>query len=211
MSLTRKIARPLLGAAFVAEGIGRLRHSGEAGDKLESSLQELESMVPQAEQVTGNPQRTAQVLGGVEVAAGAALAIGRFPRTAACVLSGVQLVNTYVEYRGAQLDDVGDLQSQRATLLKNLAILGGLKIASVDLAGRPSLSWRAEHLAKDMKKNGTAFRDKTIKWAEDLGDDAVKSAKAFERDASKTFKRAERDAKRSIKQATREAEKKVDS
>lgn len=208
MSLIRKVARPLLGASFVANGVDRLRNTEEAAEKLEPTLEEIGSLIPQAEPLTSNPKRTAQVLGGVEVAAGLALALGRFPRLAAVSLCGVHKFNTYTDYRVAKLDDVSDLSAQRTTLLKNISILGGLCLAAVDLDGKPSLAWRAEHIAKQSKKKGTKFRDKTIKWAENLGDDAVKTAKALEKDAKKNFSRAEKDAKKAITRAVKTAEKK---
>lgn len=208
MSLIRKVARPLLGASFVAHGVDRLRNTEEAAEKLEPALQEIGALLPQAEALVSDPKRTAQVLGGVEVAAGLALAAGRFPRLAALTLCGVHTLNSYTEYRGAALDDVHDLSAQRTILLKNVSILGGLKLAAVDLDGKPSLAWRAEHIAKQSKKKGAKFRDKTIKWAEDLGDDAVKTAKSLEKEAKKNFARAEKDAKKAITKAAKTAEKK---
>ncbi|GAA1171135.1 MULTISPECIES: DoxX family protein [Nesterenkonia] len=210
MSLIRKVARPLLGAGFIADGIDRLRNTEEAAEKLEPTLEELSSLIPQAEIVTADPRRTAQVLGGVEVVAGVALAIGRFPRLAAFTLVGVHKVNSYVELRSAGLESVEDLTSQRDTLLKNLAILGGLGLAVADLDGKPSLGWRAEHLATRSRKKGAQFRDKTYQWAEDFGDDAVKTAKALERDAAKSFKRAEKEAVKAISAAAKEGKKKAE-
>lgn len=208
MSLIRKVARPLLGASFIADGVDRLRNTEEAAATLGPTLEEIGALVPQAEPLTSNPQRTTQVLGGVEVAAGLALAVGKFPRLAALTLCGVHKLNSYAEYRSAPLETEEDVAAQRTTLLKNVSILGGLGIAAVDLAGKPSLSWRAEHIAKQSKKKGAKFREKTLKWAEDMGDDAVKAAKSLEKDAKKDFARAEKEAKKAISQAAKTAEKK---
>lgn len=210
MSLFRKVARPLLGSSFIANGVDRLRNTEEAAEKLEPVLSEIGSVLPQAEAAASNPKRAAQVLGGVEVAAGLALALGKFPRLAAFSLLGVHKLNTYTEYRTAQLSSVEDLSSQRTTLLKNASILGGLTLAFVDLNGKPSLAWRAEHISKQSKKKGAKFRDKTLKWAEELGDDAAKAAKTLEKDAKKQFKRAERDAVRAVSKVARESKKKAE-
>lgn len=99
MSLIRKVARPLLGASFIADGVDRLRNTEEAAATLGPTLEEIGAFVPQAEPLTSNPQRTTQVLGGVEVAAGLALAVGKFPRLAALTLCGVHKLNAYAEYR----------------------------------------------------------------------------------------------------------------
>lgn len=210
MSLIRKVARPLLGAGFIADGIDRLRNTEQAAEKLEPTLEELGSLIPQAEIITADPRRTTQVLGGIEVVAGLALAVGRFPRLSALTLAGVHKVNSYVELRGAGLESVEDLTSQRDTLLKNLAILGGLSLAIADLDGKPSLGWRAEHMAKQSRKKGARFKDKTYQWAEEFGDDAVKTAKALERDASKSFKRAEKEAVKAISAAAKDGKKKAE-
>ena len=207
MTLIRKVARPLLGASFIAGGVDRLRRPDEASEHLQTTLDELASVLPQAEQVAANPKRTAQMLGGVQVGAGALLAIGRCPRLAALALCGVHKLNSYAEYRSATVETQEDVAAQRATLLKNVSILGGLGLAIADLAGKPSLGWRAENLSKRAQKKGTKFGEKTVKWAEELGDDAAETLKTFEKDAKKSFRRAESQAKRAVAQATKEAQK----
>ncbi|GFZ84139.1 DoxX family protein [Nesterenkonia alkaliphila] len=207
MTLIRKIARPLLGAHFIYGGVEALRNPDETAQELSPALDELASLVPQAEQLAAKPKLTAQVLGGVQVAAGAALAIGKFPRLAAFTLAGVHKLNSYAEFRAAPLENPGDEIAQRKTLLKNVSILGGLGLAIVDLAGKPSLSWRAEHLSKQAKKKSTRFGEKTAKWAEDLGDDATKTLKAWEKDAKKNFQKAEKQAKKAVRAAAAEGQK----
>jgi uncharacterized membrane protein YphA (DoxX/SURF4 family) len=143
MSLLRKIARPLLGASFIANGVDRLRNTDEASAKIESTLEEIGSLVPQAEPLVSNAKLTTQVLGGVELVAGVALATGRFPRASALLLTGVHKFDSYAEYRTAEIESDSDVTAQRKTLLKNVSILGGLWLAVVDLDGKPSLGWRA--------------------------------------------------------------------
>lgn len=207
MTLIRKVARPLLSASFIAGGVDRLRNAEEAGGQLQPTLEEIASVVPQAEVVASKPQLTAQVLGGVQVSAGALLAIGKFPRLAALTLCGVHKLNTYAEYRSAPLETEQDVTNQRVSLLKNVSLLGGLGIAVVDLAGKPSLAWRAEHLSKQAKKKGTKFGEKTMKRAEELGDDAAKAVRAYERDAKNAFQKAEKEAQKTAKAVARDAEK----
>ena len=207
MTLIRKVARPLLGASFIANGVERLRRPEEVGQELQPSLDEIASLVPQAESVASNPKLAAQVLGGVQVGAGALLAIGKFPRLAALALGGVHKFNTYAEFRSASVNTAQEVADQRKTLLKNVSILGGLSLAAVDSAGKPSLAWRAEHLAKRAQKKGANFGEKTTKWAEDLGDDAANTLKAFEKDAKKSFQQAEQQARKAAGKAAKEAQK----
>jgi uncharacterized membrane protein YphA (DoxX/SURF4 family) len=210
MTLIRKIARPLLGATFIYDGVEKLRKPDEAAEELSAALNDISGFVPQAEQLAAKPRLTAQVLGGVEVAAGVALALGKFPRAAAFTLSGAHKLNAYAEYRSADLQSPGDEVVQRKMLLKNISILGGLSLAMVDLNGRPSLAWRAEHVSKRAKKQGTRFGDNTRKWAEHLGDDASKTLSSWEKDAKKSFKKAEKQARKAVRSATAEAKKAKD-
>lgn len=207
MSLLRKFARPLLGASFIASGVDRLRNTDDASARIGSTLEEIGSFFPQAEPLVSNPKLTTQVLGGVEVVAGAALALGRFPRASALMLTGVHKFNSYAEYRNAEIENDSDVTAQRKTLLKNASVLGGLTLAMVDLDGKPSLSWRAEHLAKTTRKKGAKFGDKTFKWADDLGSDATKKVRDFEKNAKKNFQRAEKDALKAINNAAKGANK----
>ncbi|RJN33060.1 DoxX family protein [Nesterenkonia natronophila] len=210
MTLIRKIARPLLGATFIYDGVEKLRNPDEAAEELSPALNDISGFVSQAEQVAAKPRLTAQVLGGVEVAAGVALAVGKFPRIAALALCGAHKLNSYAEFRSADLQSPGDEVAQRKTLLKNISILGGLGFALVDLNGKPSLAWRAEHISKRAKKQGTRFGDNTRKWAEDLGDDASKTLSTWEKDAKKSFKKAEKQARKAVRSATAEAKKAKD-
>lgn len=210
MSLVRRISRPLLGAGFIAHGVDRLRSTDQAAENLEPTLEEIAALLPQAEPFLNDSKRVTRVLGGVEVVAGLALSIGRCPRTAALALVGVHKFTSYVQYRTASLDDVEDLTAQRSTLLKNLGILGGLGLAVADLDGRPSLSWRAEHISKQARKKGAKFTEKTIDRAEELGDDALKVARSLEKDAKKSFRQAEKKAKKTVSQAAKEARKQAE-
>ena len=207
MTLIRKVARPLLGASFIAGGVDRLRRPEEAGEELQPTLDEIASYIPQAESVTSNPKLAAQVLGGVQVGAGALLAIGKFPRLAALALCGTHKLSSYAEYRSAPVGSQDEVSAQRKNLLKNVSILGGLGLAAVDTAGRPSLAWRAEHISKNAQKKGARFGDRTKKWAENLGDDASSTLKAFENDAKKSFRKAEQQAKKAASQAVKQAQK----
>ena len=147
----------------------------------------------------------------MEVVAGVALAVGRFPRASALMLAGVHKFNSYAEYRNAEVENDADVTAQRSTLLKNASILGGLTLAMVDLEGKPSLSWRAEHLAKTTRKKGAKFGDKTFKWADGVGGDATKKIRSFEKNAKKNFQRAEKDALKAITNASKGADKGIKS
>ncbi|WP_258935037.1 DoxX family protein [Nesterenkonia pannonica] len=184
----------------------RLRNADEAAEQLKPVTEEVASIVPQAEAAAQNPKMANYVIAGVEIT-GTALAIGKFPRLSALALAKVHALEAYAEYRTASLETSDDVTAQRKSLVKNLGILGGLGLASVDLNGKPSLAWRAEHIAKSSKKKGARFGEKTVKRAEGLGADASKALKSLENDAKKQFKAAEKKASQTARSAAKKAEK----
>ena len=94
-----------------------------------------------------------RINGAVQMAAGALLALGRFPRLSALAMAG-----TLVPHAGrAPLSEAGeerDQVQQRIHFLKNLSMFGGLLIAAADTAGNPSLAWRTRHAAKTAAPGG---------------------------------------------------------
>ncbi len=57
-----------------------------------------------------------------------------------------------MEWRSADISSKEGRDARRKQLLKNVTLTGGVLLASVDTAGKPSLAWRAEHLAADARK-----------------------------------------------------------
>src|SRR5690348_8239639 len=85
--------------------------------------------------------------------------IPHLPLTTASVLAGISVLNTFVEWRSADISTKEGQLARRAQLLKNISLTGGVFLAAVDTAGKPSLAWRAEHLAMDAKKaTGKQFK-----------------------------------------------------
>lgn len=82
--------------------------------------------------------------------AGAMLAVGRAPRTAALALAGLTvplvLVNLPVGGRGLTAEEK---KERTARLVRALSFTGGAVIAGVDLEGRPGVSWRVQHARTD--------------------------------------------------------------
>lgn len=79
-------------------------------------------------------------------------------------------LNSYVEWRSADISTKEGRSARKAQLLKNISLTGGVLLASVDTAGQPSIAWRAEHLAADAKKvTGKQIKraDKAVRKAVD--------------------------------------------
>ena len=82
-----------------------------------------------------------QLNGAVQVAAGAMLALGVFPRLAALVLAGTLVPTTAAGHAFWAEEDPKVRAQQRVQFLKNTAMFGGLLLAAADHGGRPSVTW----------------------------------------------------------------------
>ncbi len=92
------------------------------------------------------------MIGGTQIGAGVCFALGKSARLAATLLAVISVLNGYVEWRSADISSKEARDARRKQLLKNVSLTGGVLLAAVDTAGKPSLAWRAGHLAADARK-----------------------------------------------------------
>ena len=140
VSISRRIARPLLASIFIAEGWDAIRNpNGKAKPVAPRSQPPIagQSVVPE------DSLSFVRVNGAVQVSGGVLLAIGKYPRLAALILMGSIAPTTYTGHRFWQETDDEIRGQQKIQLLKNLGLLGGLIYAVLDTEGAPSLGWRA--------------------------------------------------------------------
>src|SRR5512141_135786 len=149
MSFVRFLARPMLASSFVLAGMDKLKNADDTATQLSPLLRRAAESLP----FQTNEKVLARVIGGTQVGAGVCLALGKASRLAATVLAVISALNGYVEWRSADITSKAGRDARRKQLLKNISLTGGVLLASVDTNGRPSLAWRAEHLAADAKKN----------------------------------------------------------
>lgn len=149
MSFVRFLARPMLASSFVLAGMDKLKNADDTATQLSPLLRRAAESLP----FQTNEKVLARVIGGTQVGAGVLLALGKSARLAATVLAVISALNGYVEWRSADITSKEGRGARRKQLLKNVSLTGGVLLASVDTNGRPSLAWRAEHLAADAKKN----------------------------------------------------------
>jgi uncharacterized membrane protein YphA (DoxX/SURF4 family) len=145
MTISRRVARPLLSSMFIVGGWDSLRSPEGKVKKADPVAQAVASRVPALPQET---ETLIRINGGVMVGAGALLAIGKFPRLASLTLIGTILPTTYAGHRFWEETDEATRAQQRVHFIKNLGLLGGLILAAVDTEGAPSLSWRARRRAE---------------------------------------------------------------
>ena len=148
MSFVRNLARPMLASSFVAAGLDKLKNADDTAQQLSPLLKKAAASLP----FQTNERTLARVIGGTQVGAGVLFGLGKFSRLSATVLTVISLLNTFVEWRSADISTKAGREARRNQLLKNVSLSGGALLASVDTAGKPGLAWRAEHLAADAKK-----------------------------------------------------------
>lgn len=128
--LVRRIARPLLAATFVSEGINGFRDPApRVAQAQRAGLSDAASLVRAHAAVT--------TLGGL------ALATGRFPRLSAAVLAAALAPASAVRHPFWSENDKDVRRNQQLHFTKDLGLLGGLILAAVDLEGREALPKRA--------------------------------------------------------------------
>jgi putative oxidoreductase len=177
MALVRQLARSLLAATFVVDGVQTLRHPAER-------VADAEPVARQITKVTGLSYGTEQLVranAAAKVAGGVLLAAGKLPRTTSAVLAATLVPSTLSRNRFWETDDPSRAAEQRSRLLTDLAVLGGLLVSAMDTGGRPSLAWRARRAAKRARRSADdarhrltdaadALEDRVEDLAHDLGD-----------------------------------------
>jgi putative oxidoreductase len=138
MDLLRMVARPMLGSMFVVGGIDSLRAPDAKVPKAEPVVETIAHTVG----LSGETAMWVRGNGAVQVAAGIALALGKFPRVAALALAASLVPTTLAGHRFWEERDASARAAQRIHFLKNVSMLGGLLLAADDTGGRPSIPWR---------------------------------------------------------------------
>jgi putative oxidoreductase len=158
MTLVRLIARPMLSSMFIMGGINALKNPDQMAQRAKPVIDRLQPLLQRAtgpSPIDLDPKRVVQINALVDIGAGAALATGRWPRISALVLAVSLLPTTFGGHRYWEEDDGQSRSNQKVHFTKNLSILGGLLLASVDTEGRPSLAWQARRQASKAKKKAS--------------------------------------------------------
>ncbi|MDI9915473.1 DoxX family membrane protein [Rhodococcus sp. IEGM 1379] len=148
--LVRRIARPLLSTIFIVGGIDALRNPAQRAVKatplIDKSVETLPGAVTQ--KLPADPETLVKLNAVVQIGGGVLLASGKAPRVASLALAGSLIPTTLAGHDFWNESDPSIRAMQRTNFVKNLSLLGGLMIASVDTEGKPSLGWRGRRAAK---------------------------------------------------------------
>jgi uncharacterized membrane protein YphA (DoxX/SURF4 family) len=135
VSPIRRLARPLLAATFVAEGVGALRNPAPHVAMAEGAgLTEAETLV--------------KVNALTKVGGGALLAMNRLPRLSSLALAASLLPTALV--RNAFWSEPDRTQKAQKTqgFLTDMGLLGGLLVATADTGGRESVPHAAARISR---------------------------------------------------------------
>lgn len=155
MTVSRRIARPMLASMFLVGGVNALKNAPKLGAKASDVTERLAPLLQRA--VPGlslpeDPVTLVRINAAVQIGAGAALATGRAPRLASATLAASLVPTTVAGHRFWEEGDPTRKNEQRLQFFKNVSMLGGLLLAAVDTDGRPGVAWRARRAAKDVRR-----------------------------------------------------------
>jgi uncharacterized membrane protein YphA (DoxX/SURF4 family) len=151
--LIRRIARPLLSAVFIGQGIDSLRNPKPAAEAAAPTVDGLRALPdPVGSSIPSDPQTFAQINAAVQIGGGLLLATGKAPRIASAALAFTVLPANLGAHMFWSESDPQVKAQKRKDFLTDLSLLGGLIIASADTAGKPSLGWRGRRAAERLSE-----------------------------------------------------------
>jgi uncharacterized membrane protein YphA (DoxX/SURF4 family) len=146
--LIRRIARPMLSAAFISRGVDALRSPKPAADAARSTIEGLSKLPdPVGANVPTNAETVARVNAAVQIGGGLLLATGRLPRVASAALALTVVPGSLGAHAFWSESDPQRKADERRAFLTDVSLIGGLIIAAVDTEGKPSLGWRGRRAA----------------------------------------------------------------
>jgi putative oxidoreductase len=175
----------MLAGIFIVQGYDTFRHPEKVAPRAEPVIRPLAERFPSV--VPAKTEDAVRLNGAVQLAAGACLAAGWFPRLAATVLAGTLVPTTAAGHRFWEAEEDADRKQQRIHFLKNLSMFGGLLIAAGDTSGQPSLAWRARHGAqaasRETRRTGQAVSRETRRTVQAVTRETQRTAQAARRQA----------------------------
>lgn len=205
MNPIRSLGRTLLASIFVMEGVDTITNASSKVSAFQDVAEPLGETVPAARDLQA--EQLVRATGAAQVLGGALLAIGKLPRIASTVLAATLVPATLAEHRFWEETDEDRRTQEQVQFGKNVGLLGGLLIAAMDTAGRPSVVWRAGHAA-DHAEIAAKHTRREARLAAKLAKAEARRAKAeTTRGIAKTGAKAKAEAERLRAEAGRGIEK----
>jgi uncharacterized membrane protein YphA (DoxX/SURF4 family) len=191
MPIIRRIARPLLAAPLIQNGLDAARHPTP---RLENAAPVLDR-ISQPLRLPRDRVQVIRVAGGISAGAGILLSLGRLPRLSAVALAVTSpLVNPDSPFWAEK--DPEARRAQRTALLKNLGLLGGVLLASVDTSGSPDLAWRSRRAARQARRAAASATQAASEVASRTSDSASGSVRSARSSVQRSARRARRRAEK---------------
>jgi putative oxidoreductase len=147
----RRLARPLLGLAFLSSGVEALR--------------DIDSRAERARGYgVGQPVTASRALAGTQIGAGLLMTLGKFPRLTALVLA-VTVIPEAATGHAFWAEKGEEKAEKRSLFARDLGLLGGLLVAAADTGGRESVPHRARRASRDARKTARKAAHKQAKQA----------------------------------------------
>jgi len=140
----------MLSSMFITGGVNSLKNSDYLSRQAKPVTEKLAPTVDKATERLPfqlDSKQMVQLNGVVHVVGGFCLATGRAPRLSALALAATLAPTTFGGHRFWEENDPQQKANQQIHFFKNVSMMGGLLLASVDTAGKPSLAWRARRQA----------------------------------------------------------------
>jgi uncharacterized membrane protein YphA (DoxX/SURF4 family) len=151
--LIRRIARPMLSAVFIGQGVDSLLHPKSAAEAAAPAVDGLRAMPdPVSSKVPSDPETFAKINAAVQIGGGLLLAAGRMPRVASAALAVTVIPANLGAHMFWTESDPQRKSEQRRAFLADISLVGGLIIASADTEGKPSLGWRGRRAAERLSE-----------------------------------------------------------
>jgi uncharacterized membrane protein YphA (DoxX/SURF4 family) len=151
----------MLASMFVVGGVNALRNTEKVTERARPMIDKLTATAGKVAPNLPIPQdekTLVRINAGSQIAAGLALATGRAPRLSATLLAASMVPTTAAGHRFWEESDPATRANQRTHFLKNVSMLGGLLLASVDTEGKPGVAWRAQHAVGSAKREAKHLR-----------------------------------------------------
>lgn len=136
--LMRRIARPLLAAAFIGQGVEALRRPQQAGQTARPAFDGLQHLPDEiTAKVPSDVETFAKANALVQIGGGLLLASGRLPRVAAAALACTVIPGSAGGHMFWMEPDLQRRAQQRQAFLTDVSLIGGLMIAAADTEESP--------------------------------------------------------------------------
>src|ERR1700738_4052691 len=134
--LVRRIARPLLSAVFIGQGIDSLRNPARAAETARPTAEGLQRLPEQAAaRVPQDPETLARITAGVQIGGGLLLASGKLPRVASAALALTVVPGSLGGHTFWRESDPQRKADERRAFLTDVSLIGGLIMAGVGTDG----------------------------------------------------------------------------